>query len=137
MHRAPVGYSDRRRWTRVVGYVLMAVAGSTAIAWPSPSVRAAAGAASYLTIAWAVMLVVGGIASAVGAALDRWLGEYTGLWPLIVTFTIYALTIAANGHLYGIAGAALLASIAFLLLSRWRDVAALRQYSRRNGHNGR
>lgn len=108
----------------------MAVAGIAAIAWPSPAVRAAtAPTAGVLVYVWAAMLVVGGVTSGLGAALDRWLGEYIGLWPLVFTFTVYALAAAAAGA--AIAGAALLGGIALLLLARWRDVATIRREAAR------
>lgn len=131
----------RRRWSRVVGYSLMALAGVFAIAVPAPSVQEAAESARYLAMVWAIMLVVGGVASAIGAALDRWLGEYAGLWPLITTFLVYAVSIAVTAarNPPAWAGAALLGSIAFLLLSRWRDVAAVRHHALRHTsvHSGR
>lgn len=120
-----------RRWTRVSGYSLMAVAGMAAIAWPTPSVRAASGPGGLVYV-WAVMLVVGGLSSALGAACDRWLGEYAGLWPLVVTFFVYALAASATGRLTAIAGACALGSIGLLLLARWRDVAMIRREAARS-----
>lgn len=119
-----------RRWTRVGGYSLMAVAGIAAMAWPAPSVRAAT--ADGLVYVWAGMLAIGGLASAIGAALDRWLGEYTGLWPLALTFAVYALSAASSGRASSIAGACALGSIALLLLARWRDVALIRREAARS-----
>jgi len=121
-----------RRWTRVGGYSLMAVAGIAAMAWPTPSVRAAtAPTAGALVYVWAGMLAVGGLSSAIGAALDRWLGEYAGLWPLVVTFWVYALAAGSTGRATSIAGACALSSIAMLLLARWRDVALIRREAAR------
>ena len=121
-----------RRWTRVVGYSLMALAGIAAVAWPSPAVKAATGPTTGLLVyVWAILLAVGGVSAAVGSALDRWLGEYAGLWPLVTTFAVYAIAAASSGRGAAIAGAALLGSIAFLLLARWRDVAHLRQEAMR------
>lgn len=132
--------TTRRRWTRVAGYALMAVAGLAAMAWPSPAVAAATSPTSgVLVYVWAAMLAVGGSVSAIGAAMDRWLGEYAGLWPLVVTFTIYALAAGASGRAPSIAGACLLGSIAALLLARWRDVAQIRREAARyrHSHDGR
>jgi hypothetical protein len=117
-----------RRWTRVGAYTLMAVAGLAALTWPSPPVRAATSPTSgALVYVWAVMLAVGGLSSALGAARDRWLGEYAGLWPLVVTFAVYALASAATGRVSAIAGACVLGAVALLLLARWRDVALIRR----------
>lgn len=121
-----------RRWTRVSAYTLMALAGIASIVWPAPSVRAATGpAAGLLVYVWAVLLAVGGLTSAVGAAWDRWLGEYAGLWPLVATFGVYALAAATVGRATSIAGACALGSIALLLLARWRDVATIRREAAR------
>jgi hypothetical protein len=123
---------SQRRWTRAAGYFLMAVAGVAAIAWPAPAVRAAttptAGALVYV---WAGMLIVGGLAAGAGAMLDRWIGEYVGLWPLVFTFTIYALAAGATGRTASIAGGCLLGAIALLLLARWRDVEVIRREAAR------
>lgn len=128
-----------RRWGRVVGYALMAVAGLAAIVWPAPSVRAATSPAAALATVWAVLLLVGGACSLWGAAAGRWLGEYAGLWPLIVTWAVYALAAAATGRVTSIAAACALASIAALLLARWRDVAVIRREAARYHaeHEGR
>jgi len=120
-----------RRWTRVVGYSLMAAAGFAAMVWPAPAVRAATSPLAALAYFWAALLVIGGLSSAVGAAMDRWLGEYAGLWPLIVTWAVYALAAAATARLTALAGACALGSIAFLLLARWRDVAQIRREAAR------
>jgi hypothetical protein len=117
-----------RRWTRVVAYALMGAAGLASLAWPSPSVERATSATSGITVyVWAGMLALGGISCAAGSATDRWLGEYAGLWPLIVTFSVYALVSASTGRATAIAGACALGSIALLLIARWRDVAHIRR----------
>lgn len=116
-------------WDRVLAYTLMALAGVAAIAWPTPSVRAIS--TGVLVYVWAVMLTVGGISCAIGAALDRWLGEYAGLWPLIVTFAVYALAAATAGRATAIAGAFALGSIAMFLFARWREVALIRREAAR------
>lgn len=128
-----------RRWTRVVGYTLMAAAGVAAMAWPAPSVRAATNPVTTLAYVWAALLVVGGMSSAIGAAADRWLGEYAGLWPLIATFAVYAIAGAATGRATTVAGSCALGSIAFLLLARWRDIAQIRREAARYHaeHEGR
>lgn len=116
-----------RRWTRVLSYTLMALAGLAAVLWPAPSVRAATGPVAGLVYLWAALLILGGVTSAAGAAADRWLGEYAGLWPLIVTFAVYGLAAGASGRVTSLAAACALGSIAFLLLARWRDVASVRR----------
>ncbi len=121
-----------RRWTRVASYALMAGAGLAAMAWPAPAVKAATSpVAGVLVYVWAVLLAVGGLCACVGAARDRWLGEYTGLPPLVMVFAVYALAAAATGKTSAIAGSCALGSIALLLLARWRDVAHIRQEAAR------
>jgi len=121
-----------RRISRVLGYGLMALAGLAALAWPAPSVRAATSATSgALVYMWAALLAVGGLSCALGSALDRWLGEYVGLWPLVTTFAVYALAASGSGRWTAVAGACALGSIALLLLARWRDVALIRREAAR------
>lgn len=122
-----------RRITRVIGYALMAIAGVAAIIWPAPSVRAATSPTTGLLVyVWAILLAVGGISATIGAATDRWLGEYVGLIPLVTTFAAYGLAAWARADWTSIAGGCALMSIAMLLLARWRDVAVVaREAARR------
>lgn len=124
------------RWARLVGYTLMGLAGVAAMVWPAPAVQAAtaptAGALAYI---WAGMLIVGGVTSAAGAATDRWLGEYTGLWPLVATFTVYGLAAFASARgPVAFAGGLALMSIAALQLARWHDVSLIRREADRQAH---
>lgn len=89
---------------------------------------------------WAMLLAVGGLTSAVGSAADIWLGEYAGLWPIILTFTIYGLASALSGNLIELALALTILGWSLLLLARWREVAMVRsealrfhRYQRRLG----
>lgn len=127
------------RWARLTAYVLWAAAGAAWMAWPAPPVRAATNPVTALPYLWAALLIVGGLASAVGAATGRWLGEYAGLLPLIVTWMVYAIAAAATGRLDAIAGACALGGVAFKLLARWHDVAHIRREAARYRaeHEGR
>lgn len=126
----PTGSPRRTLW--VIAYGLMACAGGFALAFPTPAVRAATTATSgALVYVWAALLVVGGLSSAVGSALDRWLGEYAGNLALAATFGVYALAAAASGRLTAIAGACALGAVAMLLCARWRDVAFIRREAAR------
>lgn len=124
------------RAARLVGYILMGLAGVTAMVWPAPAVEAAtASTAGVLAYIWAGMLIVGGVTSAAGAATDRWLGEYTGLWPLVATFAIYGLAAFASARgPVAFAGGLALLSIAALLHARWHDVALIRREADRQAH---
>lgn len=119
----------RRRLSLTVGYAFMAAAGVAAMIWPAPSVRAATDATSGLLVyVWAALLAVGGLACALGAATDRWLGEYTGLWPLVFTFAVYGIAAFGNGRgPVAYAGGCALLSIALLMFSRWQVVALVRR----------
>lgn len=75
---------------------------------------------------WAVMLAVGGLTSAVGSAADVWLGEYAGLWPIIMTFMIFGVANALSGSLIELALSLTVLGWSFLLLARWREVAMVR-----------
>jgi hypothetical protein len=124
----------RRAW-RVLGYLAMAVAGLAAIMWPPPSVQHAAN--RWLAYVWAAFLLLGGVACAVGDALDVWIGEYVGLVPLGLAWTIFGVSAAATRRPTAVAGAAALLAVALLLGARWRDVSALRREATRQVRGGR
>lgn len=123
-HMAPlVGWG---RWPRTLGYAALATAGTMAIVSPTPAVREAASPTSgWLAYAWAIMIVVGGLSSALGTAFDRWFGEYVGLWPLATTFAVYSLASAVTADRP--TGALLLGAFALFLVARWRHVAMVRK----------
>lgn len=117
------------RGARTVGYTLMAAAGVAAMVWPPHSVQAAtAPGAHRLVYIWAGLMVIGGASSAIGAATDRWLGEYVGLWPLIFTFAVFGLiSFGSSRGPVAYAGGFLLAAFAALLVGRWRETALIRR----------
>lgn len=122
-----------RRYGRLAGYLLIAITGAAAMLWPPPSVTHATSVP--LTFVWAWFLVVGGIASASGAATDLWLGEYVGLWPLIVATAVFGISSLATGHWYTVAGGCFLLAVASWLWARWQDVAVLRREATRLAQN--
>jgi HAMP domain-containing protein len=113
-----------RRAARFAGYALIAVCGLAAMLWPPPSVSRTANSLIWV---WIVSILAGGVACAVGAGLDVWLGEYVGLWPLITAFAVFGISALATGQLVSIAGGTCLLAIAFWLLARWQEVAVLRR----------
>jgi hypothetical protein len=126
-------WSRRRRYSRGLAYLLTAVAGAIATVAPPPAVEMTASPVYVAFYLWTVLLIVGGALSAVGAARGRWLGEYVGLWPLIVSFVAFGLAAATNGRGWqSAAGALLLGAFATWLYSRWLDVALLRKESTRS-----
>lgn len=126
------------RLARLIGYVLMGLAGVAAIVWPAPSVAAATSpTAGALVYVWAALLALGGWSSGLGVATDRWLGEYAGLWPLICTFIVYGLSAFLSGRgAVAYAGGLALLAIALFLLGRWHDVALIRREADRQAHGG-
>jgi hypothetical protein len=120
------------RWVRTFGYLALSGAGMAAIIWPPPSVREAASPTTgWLTYAWAIMIVVGGLLSASGTVMNRWFGEYVGLWPLVVTLFVYSLAAVAAPGRMSVAGSLLFAAFALLFLARWRHVAMVRHEAAR------
>lgn len=112
----------RRKW-RVAGYILIAAAGTVALISPAPSIARAVGWLAYL---WATWLLLGAGVCAVGGAVDRWLGEYTGLPLLIAALAAYAVVLTA-GSWPARGFALLLAGFGSKLVARWQDVAAVRR----------
>ncbi|MFY1669486.1 hypothetical protein ACN27G_05960 [Plantactinospora sp. WMMB334] len=122
-----------RRWSRVTGYTLMCAAGIAAVAWPTPSVRAATGALVYL---WAGFLGVGGLLAACGAVSDRWLGEYAGLPLIWAAFGVYAVVLGATARPAGVVAALVLSAVGLLVYARWRDVGVIRREATRQARRG-
>jgi hypothetical protein len=119
--------SMMRRWFRVVGYSFVAGGGVVTLVYPPVTafreISPTTGPFIYL---WAALLTVGGITSAVGSASDIWLGEYAGLWPIIITFTIYGATSLFTGNHMQLGFSAILIGWACLLSARWHEVALIR-----------
>jgi hypothetical protein len=117
-----------RRPVRAVAFTLLAAGGVAALVWPPPAVQAATSPAAALAYVWAALLILGGACSALGAYTDRWLGEFVGLWPLIMVFAVYGLSAFASSRgLVAVAGGCVLTAVAALLLARWQDVNLIRR----------
>lgn len=123
-----------RRRTLIGAYVCLAIAGVCSLIWPASSVDDSAGRA-WATL-WAMLLVVGGVSSALGAYRDVWLWEYAGLLPLIAVWLVYgiaaAVTVPMGGSLDRLAPAFALTAVALLLMTRWANVASIRRMAARN-----
>ena len=89
------------RYTRIIGYLMMAAGGATAFAIPAPSIQAATGWVVYL---WAAFLLAGGSLCAYGALTDRWIGEYTGLPLISSAFGVYAVVLVLSFYLLWLFG---------------------------------
>jgi hypothetical protein len=120
----------RRRISRGIGYTLISGAGMCSIVWHPPAVKAAVSSLFAVYYLWSGLLIVGGVTSAIDSFRGRWLGEYIGLWPLIVSFLAFSLAVGSNGQGgSAIAGTLLLAGFGVWLFGRWQDVAFLRRES--------
>lgn len=113
------------RSLRAVAYTLMVLAGAV-IVWQEPF-------GMYYKV-MGVFCVVGGLTSALGAATDRWGGEYVGL-PLISTamLTFAGITIRDVYEQAGwlaVPSIALLVAFGGIVASRWIDVLAVRRAAR-------
>lgn len=127
-----------RRPVRAAAFALLAVGGLAAMVWrPPPAVQAATSPVYALAYVWAALLILGGACSALGAATDRWLGEFVGLWPLIMVFAIYGLSAFASSRgLVAVAGGCVLTAVAALLLARWQDVNLIRREAAHTARTG-
>lgn len=117
----------KSRRTRIVGYLLLAIAGVALIIANDLFV--------YQKMIWttmAVFLVIGGSLSASGQFLRVWPPEFAGL-PLVYTamlvFTILQLSQWDGSSTVmvalGVANTALLLAFTILIFTRWLDVAAV------------
>lgn len=124
------------RWSRTVGYMLVAAAGIVSIIRPPVSVTAASGDHT-ITYIWAGVMTIAAILCAVGALTGRWVGEYAGLVPLCFVAAVFGISALARGG-PSLAGGLFLLGFFWVLLSRWQEVALLRVESlrrhRENGH---
>lgn len=107
------------RYPRTIGYALLTACGIVLVVAPAPAVRASTYAAAVYV--WAAFLIVGGTLSALGAGLDRWAGEYVGLWPVMTAFAVWSL--AALARPGALAFGLLLIAITVLFFARWRHVS--------------
>lgn len=111
------------RYPRTLGYALLTACGIVLMVAPTPAVRASTFMVAVYV--WAAFLTIGGALSALGAGLDRWAGEYVGLWPVMTAFAVWAL--AALARPGALAFGLLLVAITILFFARWRHVSRVRR----------
>lgn len=104
-----------RPW-RAVAYLLLATGGI--IIWVDPTRNVAPVPVSIRWV-WASFIVVGGLLSAAGALLDRWLYEFVTLPLIVVGFSALVLVLSAGVGTGRLAFAAWLASIVVQTARRW------------------
>lgn len=136
MHWVRAGWLSRAvvilRWSRALGYALVALAGVLSIAHPPVSVQAAAGH-HVVTYVWAAVMAIAAGLCAVGAITGRWVGEYIGLVPLCLVSAAFGVAALARGS-NSLAGGLFLLGFFGILLARWQEVALLRVESVRRQH---
>jgi ammonia channel protein AmtB len=126
-YRAVVASMSGNRRFRAPAYVVLTLAAlsSVFISRP-PSIDAAL--ITDLQYVWASIFAIGSFACFIGAITDRWEFEYYMIWPLILTFAIYALAIAMQVIPIGIEvlpTALTMAGLSLMFHARWRDVHAI------------
>lgn len=109
------------RTARAVGYGGIALSGGL-LAYGLP--LGTSGGVYVMLSAW---MGLGGTICALGAALDRWAGEFIGLPLLATAMAAFGFVVIRDAHwtILGIANMALLEGLGLLFLARWRDVAAV------------
>lgn len=122
------GWLDRAvvilRWTRAIGYALIALTGVAAIVHPPASVTTATGY-HLTTYVWAGVMACSAALCALGAVRGQWPGEYAGLWPLAMVAAVFGISALSRGSA-SIAGGLFLIGFFWMLVARWQEVALLR-----------
>jgi hypothetical protein len=113
------------RWSRVLAYTAVSLAGVLSILRPPPSIANATGTGKLLELVWAGMMAISAAFCAWGAARDRWVGEYIGLIPLASVAAVFGISAMSRG-VGGWAGGFFLIGFFWILVSRWQEVALLR-----------
>ena len=75
------------RVTRAGAYLLFAVAGLAVLIWPP---RSYSGAATWLTVAWGILLLGPGVAAAFGVLARWYVWEWVSAWWIAAGLAIYA-----------------------------------------------
>lgn len=140
MHRIMLPDGSHRqsvflRWVRSLAYVLMATAGVLLVLSNLMHVYY-----GPLGEAMSWFLIVGGILSAVGAATNRWAGEFSGLPLLAPAFAVFGVLVWRTSNIstpfIAAANLSLLMAIAFVMMSRWRVVFAVYKLAHHLGDGG-
>lgn len=118
----PDGSTRQSRTIRIaltVAYGLMGTAGAFLLISP---IFQEAYSWRIEVMAW--FLIVGGVLACIGAASQRWWGEFTGLPLLSAAFAVFGVITAAENYEFdaflSLANGGLLWAVASLLVARWR-----------------
>jgi hypothetical protein len=120
------------RWSRVLAYAAVSLAGLLSILRPPPSIANASDSGRLIELVWAGMMMISAAFCAWGAARERWVGEYIGLIPLASVAAVFGISAMSRG-VGGWAGGFFLIGFFWILVSRWQEVALLRVESDRLG----
>jgi hypothetical protein len=87
-------------------------------------------------------MMLGGLSCTLGAATDRWLGEYAGLPLVTSTLWLYGGILVASGMTGGVyytrlAIGLLFVSFGFKALGRWQDIRDLVKANRKRNRSRR
>lgn len=128
------------RWSRVLAYGSIALAGVSSLIYPPPAIANASAGTQAIELVWAAVMVVSAGFCAWGAAREHWIGEFIGLLPLGLVAAGFGVTSLARGTV-GWSGGMFLLGFFWILMSRWQEVALLRAEAERqakvrngNGH---
>lgn len=121
LHRA----LELMRWSRFLSYALIAAAGIESIIHPPVSVSQAIDGHQAVGLTWALVMTISAGLCALGAALDRWVGEYVGLIPLSIISAVFGISAISRSSVSA-AGGLFLIGFFWIMISRWQEVALLR-----------
>jgi hypothetical protein len=124
------------RWSRVLAYAAIAVAGMVAVFLPPRTVEEATGNGTTVQIVWAALMSVAAAFCTWGAATDRWVGEYVGLIPLAAVAAVFGISAMSRGG-GGWAGGIFLVGFFWILVSRWQEVALIKAEAERQAGDRR
>lgn len=120
------------RTMRTAGYTAVAAGGFGTLFFTPDSIESVLGAP--VATLWSVLLIVGGLAAAVGSLCERWDLEYPALPFALAGMAIYLIalwSITFDDNLSRSGQTLLLTAFAFTLAVRWLDLRALARSRRK------
>lgn len=128
--QSPDKSSALMRVARTIAYMCIGTAGLLLILSP---VFATTSTPLSLTMTWFMM--IGGYLSMLGAATNRWAGEFSGIPLLIASFSVFGfITFRENrpdAPYIAAANLSLLNGLALLFLARWLHVFSVQEAAQR------
>lgn len=126
----------RSRWARFTRYLVFTVAGLLLVIYP---LRAVLEAVTTLTAyAGGALLLLGGLLSAAGAAMDRWSGEALGCPLLFMAFWMFGGVLTLTGStLAGVATGLIFLGVGLGVVDRWLTAMHMLRLAKRAVGDGR